>query len=137
MSSLCHLPDFEAEGFESVAGLFRSVAARERSRAHARLLALLALDALGVALDACGSRPVLYLLRVVGVGKGAERDDEPLVVQQRLGAAGLGDLGLRALRALLLRSARPRGRLGLDWHRFARRILRRPRRFAPLRRCRG
>src|SRR5256885_16667696 len=97
MSSLCHLPDFEAEGFESVPGFLRGVAARERSRAHARLLALLAFDALGVALDACGSRPVLYLLHVVGVGKGAERDDEPLVVQQRLGAAGLGGLGLRAL----------------------------------------
>src|SRR6266545_1281660 len=83
-SSLCHLPDFKAERFKFVPRLFRGVSALERSGAHARLLALLAFDALGIALDACGSRPVLYLLRVVGIGEGAERDDEPLVVQQRL-----------------------------------------------------
>src|SRR5439155_25520249 len=117
-SSLCHLPDFEAEGFEFVARLFRGVAARERSGAHARLLALLAFDVLRIALDARGSRPVLHLLCVVRVGKGAEWDDEPLVVQQRLGAASLGYLGLRALFVrgplpLLLRPARPSCRLGL------------------------
>src|SRR3989441_263217 len=141
-SSLCHLSDFEAEGLEPVAGLFRGVAARERSGAHARLLALLALDVLGIALDACGSRPLLHLLRVVRVGKGAERYDKPLVVQQRLGAASLGHLGLRALfvrgpRALLLRSARPGGGLGLGLCRSLRRIFRGLRRFTLLRRHRG
>jgi len=124
------------EGLEPVTGLFRGVAARERSGAHARLLALLALDALGIALDACGSRPVLHLLRVVRVGKGTERDDKPFVVQQRLGAASLGDLGIRALFVLALafsffRSARPLLSLGL--RRLARRFLRSPRRFALLR----
>src|ERR1700704_6516235 len=120
MSSLCDLPDFKAERFEFVARFFRGAPARKRSGAHARLLALLAFDVFDIALDARGSRPVLYLLRVVGIGEGTERDDKPLVVQQRLGAASFGHLGLRALfvrgpRALLLRSARPGGRLGLGF----------------------